>query len=788
MLTSDALPPILQPYRSWAWPAFIVLAVLLLIVGVAQAALLQDDGAAQAMSTDMSSSVGISDSGPVTGSHVIGGNVSGGIVTHTAPSVFISRGSTVTISDRPQAPDPGHGQVMSPAPPSMLPPNIPDFINREAELARMQAVLSPAASGETATVRVVTVAGKPGSGKSALAIHLAHELYERFPDGQLYVDLRGADREPVTPITVLDVFLNAAGITTDKLPGDLAGRQAMYRTWLAGRRVLIVLDNAADEAQVEPLLPTRSPAAVLTTSRQPLITVSIESPLVLETLDPDSAGDLLWAVARREPVEDDGPVTAVVAERCGYLPLALRIAGATLVARPSWSMKKLAEALADERTRLEQLSKDGLGRRHLDVRASVDLSYTTLDPAVARSFRLLGAIGAVHFAKDVAVAVVGAAPAMVGHHLDRLIDAQLLEVDQRDDRYRFHDLIRLFARERLELTETVDERDAAQARALGWYVQIAETTYKLLRPARPIAQASASTPIDQATALARLDAERLNLAPLMTTAVRAGQWDLACRFAVALGGYFRMRSAWEDWRRIGHLGLEAAQRSGDERARANVLLSLGSLHELTDELELAIGHCEDSLALSRRLGDRLAEFEALRVLGIVLTKQNRLDEATAYFEEGLSISRELSYGWGEGAALHHLGRIYRRQDRPEDAIAALGESLEVSRRLGNRWGEATNLTDLGLAFRDVGELEQAIACFERSRTIYEELGVRWGVATGSLYLGLALRDHGEVELGTTYLRQSRDIYQELGDRQQLELVLRSLEQAPAPGADGTGPR
>ena len=787
MVTADSLPPALQSHRAWAWPMFVVLAVLLLVIGVVQA-VLPKGGGASGSAEDTAASHAAS-AGEATGSQLIGGNVSGALIAQGGgPSVYISGDdSKVVIGDPPRGVDAGRSPRVSPAAPSMLPPDIADFVDRDPQLARLRETLVPAASTESTFVPVAMVAGKPGAGKSALTIHLAHQLYDRFFDGQFYVDLRGAEREPLTPTTVLDVFLYAAGIPAEKVPGDLPGRQALYRTWLAGKRVLVVLDNAADELQVEPLLPNRPPAAALITSRRPLATVCSASPLILETLDAASAVDLLWAIARREPGVGDGPAAASVAERCGYLPLALRISGATLLARPFWSMQKLADALADEHTRLEQLSKEGLGRRHLDVRASVDLSYTTLEADIARSFRLLGGVLAVDFTKELATALAGLAPATVERHLDRLVDAQLLEVDQRDGRYRLHDLIRLFARERLEAAERLDELAAARARAIDWYVELAEATYQLLHPHRPISSDAASSAVDQAAALARLDAERLNLLPVVSAAVASGLGGHACRLAVALGGYFRMRSAWDDWHRVGQLGLEAAQQSGDERARANALHSLAGLYELTDELTVATDYCQSSLALSTRLGDGLAEFEALRILGVIRTKQGRLDDATACFERGLRISRELSYGWGEGAALHHLGRIQRRQGRLDEAVASSRQSLAVSRRLRNRWGEAANLNDLGLALRDRGELERAIACFKQSRTIYQELADRWGEATASHHLGLALRDQGELEQATAYLQHSRGIYGELGDRRGLERVLRSLGEGSSIAADHPEP-
>jgi tetratricopeptide (TPR) repeat protein len=711
-----------------------------------------------------------------TSGQVHGDNVAGDVITNS-PSIYI-RESAVTIGDKvARQPVDDHSAAARLAP-SMLPPDIADFVGRDTELDILKAALATPPFSVNTTVTVVQVTGQPGSGKSALAIHLAHALYDRFPDGLFYVDLRGADREPLAPAAVLDVFLYAAGVPTERVPGDLTGRQALYRTWLSGKRVFIVLDNAVDAAQVEALLPNRPPAAVVVTSREPMPTLPGGKPLILQTLNPSSAVDLLWAVARRERTAADDRWAELVAERCGFLPLALRIASATLLARPHWSMRKLADSLADEHTRLRQLSRQGLGMGTLDVRASVDLSYAALDADLARSFRLLGATNVIHFCTDLAAATIGLPAALTSNHLDRLTDAQILEPYQGDGSFRFHDLIRLYARERLEDASPPEERAEAQDRALSWYVELAESTYQILHPSQPLSQAATSQQNAQADALAQLDAERLNLLPVMTAAVSSDRWwPSASRLSFALGGYFRMRSAWDDWARIGQLGLEASRQFGDEHARAKALLSLGSLRELTDELDLAIGYCQESLSLSRRLGDRLAQFENLRVLGIVALKQDHLDDAIRDFQECLLIANELDYGWGIGASLHHLGRIYRKQGRLDEAITSSRQSLAVSRRLGNRWGEATNLNTLGHELYDKGELKEAIESFGLARGIYLELGDRWGVASSSHSLGLALRDHGEQALGATYLLESKNIYQELGAGAQLDQVRQSLGEA-----------
>lgn len=774
IVTSTSLPTVLQPFQPWAWPAFGLLAVLLLAVAIAEA---RSRGKEKLADPSEADARGPGRSAALTsgaGSQITSNQISGNTITQTGSSISIG-GSVVSIGSSSPA-QPNAEVSAQRIVPAMLPPDITDFVGRTTELKTLQEALIPVIPGEGRTAIVVaSVAGQPGGGKSALAIHCAHQLFDQFPDGQFYVDLRGGDREPLDAATVLDVFLYTAGIPAEKVPGDLAGRQALYRTWLAGKRVLIVLDNAVDERQVSALLPGRPPAAVLVTSREPLPTVSTERPLRLQTLDADSAESLLWAVARRPPTQAEGPVARVVAQRCGYLPLALRIAGATLLVRPYWSMRNLAESLADERMRLEQLSNRGLGRTHLDVRASVDLSYSSLDKDVARSFRLLGGIEAVEFSRDLAEAVIGAPATTSQQHIDRLVDAQLLEPYVERDRYHFHDLIRLFASERLELS---DETTSAQQRVFDWYIQLLQTMYKLLHPINPIKNPEGAEGI-QAEVLAKVDAERMNLLPVINSAVRAGKWSEVSRLAFPLGGYFRMRSAWDDWRRVGQLGLDAANQSKDKYAETSALQSLGTLHELTNELDLATEYCTASLALSRPLNDKWGQFESLRVLGIIQTKLGDLDTAIGYFGEGLVLARELEYGWGIGAALHHLGRCYRRKGLLDEAINYSQQSLQESQRLGNRWGEATNLNTLGDEFREKGDLDQAVSYYQDAKALYEELGDRWGVANASHNIGVALRDHGQPDVAKDYLQASKLIYQELGDADELQRVLRSLGENPA---------
>jgi tetratricopeptide (TPR) repeat protein len=779
MVTSDTLPTTLSPYRRWAWPALAVLGGLSVLFAVIDVTLKHHEEQVELPPQTLA------EVNRAEGSPVFLGAVSGGVRTQAGPTIYLTGDSaTVQLAQQPasQAVPKPHPSVRVPEEPvpSMLPPDIGDFVDRQDEFSVLATALCSVPPTATA-VPVATIAGPAGVGKSALAIHLAHRLFGEFPDGILYVDLRGSDREPLSAATVLDVFLYAIGIPPERVAGDLEGRQALYRTWLKDRRVLVILDNAADEPQVRPLLPNRPPAAALITGRRPLVHLGAAGAVVLRELDADSATLLMRKVAHRPDNGNDNEeaAAAVIAQRCGYLPLALRVAAGALVARPHWTVGRLATELEDEHTRLLRLSEQGLGGPQLDVRASLDLSYTGLPAELSRFFRLLGAVPAIHFDRRLVSATAGVCLKVADEYLDRLVQAQLLQVQAEDGRYRLHDLVRLYARDLLERTDSLEDREHAAEQALRWYVDLAEQTYAALHPERCRDGEPGAQALDQAEALSRLDAERLNLVCVMTTALATRSWDLTARLAVALGGYYRMRSAWDDWHHVGRLGLEAAQASGDPRAEGKLRCSLAGLHELTDELDLASTYCLESLEIARRNDDGMTTFEGLRILGVIRTKQQRYPEAVACFEEALEISAALDYAWGQGASLHHLGRVELRRGRVDEAVGWLRRSLEVSQRIGNSWGEATNLTELGMALQSREDHEQAVAFLRRSRELYDDLGDRWGFATATYRLGLALLACGRDEQGRGHLVQSRQIYQELGDTRRAESVQEHITGGPA---------
>jgi DNA-binding SARP family transcriptional activator len=365
---------------------------------------------------------------------------------------------------RPSRQQPARVELVAPVPPRQLPPDIGTFTGRQEELAWLCALLTrPTAA---APVVISAINGSAGIGKSALAVHAAHRLAERFSDGQLYVDLQGAATglAPRESIEVLSLFLRSLGVDGKYIPGKVEEAAVLYRSLVSNRRMLILLDNAATVAQVRPLLPAGPGCGVLITSRQVLAALDATAHLRLDVLSPETAVDLLAQVAGPARVAAEPEAAARLTRLCGWLPLAVRIAGAKLAGRPHWSVARLADRLADERWRLDELRVGDL-----DVRAAMKVSYEGCAKEERRAFRLLGMLDAPDFAPWVLAALLAVPLATAEDLAERLVDARLLEAARQDPagqtRYRFHELLRLYARERLHDEEPEPARQAALKRA-----------------------------------------------------------------------------------------------------------------------------------------------------------------------------------------------------------------------------------------------------------------------------------------------------------------------------------
>ncbi len=559
------------------------------------------------------------------------------------------------LAGRPPQPS-GAAGSMAPGPlvPRQLPVDVDGFTGRQAALADLDKLLGRGNDdGVLEPVVVSAVVGTAGVGKSALAIHAAHRLAGRFPDGQLYVNLQGATTglPPLEPLEVLGRFLRALGVNPAAIPGDLQEAAALWRSQVAGRRLLVVLDEAADAAQVRPLLPATPGCGVLVTSRRVLASLERAHHLHLDVLAPDDAIHLLGRLAGPQRVAAEPQAAAEVARLCGLLPLALRIAGARLAARPAWPLRTLIDRLAAAQARLDELELADLG-----VRASFQVSYEQLrtsgdptDRAAAEAFGLLGLPDGPELGVAVAARLLDVGEQAAERVLELLADAHLLETPA-PGRYRLHDLLRLYAHELAAQSHPEPDRAAALTRALGFYAATTWGTLAVLRPGDyRLARADdrwrngGLEVADEHSALAWLEAERANLlAAIQQAATTPGiPNELATQLAHGLFGFLWVRGHWDDWLRVSRLALAAAQRTGDRAAQAHAHNDLGLAHYRQGRYEQALACHQEGLAIFRELGDPDGQAESLRELGETLRALGRQNEARTHWREALAIFEEL---------------------------------------------------------------------------------------------------------------------------------------------------
>jgi DNA-binding SARP family transcriptional activator/tetratricopeptide (TPR) repeat protein len=599
--------------------------------------------------------------------------------------------------------------------PALLPPDIPDFTGRDAELALAQTWLTGRASE---ALVVVGVAGMAGLGKTTLAVHLAHRLSPEFPDGQLLVNLRGAEAEPVDPADVLARFLRAMGVDSRAIPVDLVERTELYRTRLAGRRMLVVLDNAASEEQVRPLLPGAATCAVLITSRVRLSGLEGARWLDLEQFAPDQAIALLARITRAGRAEAEPVEAAAIVDLCGYLPLAVRIAGARLTARSSWPLAHLVGLLQSEHRRLDQLAAGDLA-----VRASLALSYDGLPVSVRRLFRLLGRFDAADFPGWLAAAVLDRPLPEANSYLEVLVDAQLLAEAGTDAtgriRYRFHDLVRLYARERAEIEDGVEVSTVALTRGLGGWLAIAER----MAPAVPgpcfaPIHGSALRPSlaghDDVLALDPLlwfDAERSALRTAVHQACRLGLDELAFDLAGCLEKYFDVRGMYEDWQALNEQVMEVCRAAGNQLGEAVMLRGLIDVVTWSgaDESGAGMTRLRDEgsrlLEMFRRLGEPAGTADALVICSWGFTAQDQFEPALASATESLELAQQCGHLGGMARAEVALAVLCWRTQQLGDGLGHLTRGLEHARELGNPRYVASVLQFLGMGYLEAGDLD-----------------------------------------------------------------------------------
>ena len=651
---------------------------------------------------------------------------------------------------------------------SQLPPDIEDFTGREDALERLRVRMAGRPSGSTAVV-ITGAVGKAGVGKTALAVHVAHQLRPKFPDGQLYVNLRGAEAQALASAEVLGRFLRALGVEGQCLPQDVDSRAGLYRSLLADRRMLVVLDNAADEAQVRPLLPAGAGNAVLVTSRIRLAGLTPAEVIDLGVLPPEQAVELLGKIVGADRVAAESGAASQLAALCGYLPLALRIVGARLAAKPHWRVQRLADRLGAHHRRLDELAVGDL-----EVRASFALSYQAVGEVERRAFRLLGLLEVPDFAPWMLSALLDVPAADAEEIAERLADAQLLDTVGEDSagqiRYRCHDLLRLFARERLATDETSATRRAALERTLQIYFTRARAAVRQLRlrpPELPNGAAPA-IPRDPVDGLAGsykwLAAEHTGLAVSLEQVWREGLGQLGQALTSLLADFFEVYVCWDEWEHTHEVALRAARLAGDRHAEASLLRGLGDLRRCQDRLPEAVAHFTRSNAIFCELQDIPGEADSLTGLARTYRRQGLLAESAACFERVLGLSRGLADADREAKAALFFAKVRRQQGQPAEALALLSRCRDIFRSVDSGGYVAYADIMIGVLRSELGEHERAAANLQQALAFAQALGdPRWE-AYVLLNLGVIALARGSHDEARHHLGQSLAMYERAGDR------------------------
>ena len=657
------------------------------------------------------------------------------------------------------------GAPLAPRPaPAQLPADVVGFTGRDAQLARLDGLLR-----RSSAVRIAVVTGMGGVGKTSLAVHWAHRVAGRFDAGQLYVNLRGhIAGAALRPLTALAGLLRALGVGAEEVPVDLDEAATLYRSLLAGRRTLVVLDNAADAEQVRPLLPGSPGSVVVVTGRDGLTGLVATHGAELLPLDVLAAGDAVDLLARvlgRAAVAAEPAAAQELVAVCGRLPLALRIAAANLVADPARSIADHVAALRSG-DRLTGLAVPG--DPDAAVRTTFDHSYARLDPDRARLLRLLSLHPGAEVGGPAAAALTGWTAARTGPVLDRLAQAHLVVARGRA-RYGLHDLLRLYARERADAEDGTAGTAAARGRLLDWYLRHADRAARLLYPGMarlpvPPDPAPPAEFTDGAGAGRWLDEERANLIAVTEHAAEHGPRPVAWLLADALRGYFWLRRDTVEWLAVAGAGLAAADAEGDTRARAAGHHSLGGAHQSMSAYDRAIAHHTSSLELARQAGWAAGQATALGALGRVRWWSGDLERAAEHHTRALALHRELDPDTGGANTLLNLGLVERDLGRLRQALDHEAQSLVLHRRTGARDGEAHVLSALGGIEHDLGRLDRAQRHLRDARALHEELGDRFGAVHAVAGLAAVLAGTGRGAEALDLAQAASTAVVELGDR------------------------
>jgi DNA-binding SARP family transcriptional activator/tetratricopeptide (TPR) repeat protein len=720
----------------------------------------------------------------------------------------------------PAAPEPrSTPEPAEPLPaPAQLPADVVDFTGRSATVAELAGVL---AEQDRTAMPVVSVTGIGGIGKTTLAVHIGHAVRRRYPDGQLYAELHGAGPDPARPEAVLGAFLRALGTPDKDIPAGLEERSALLRTHLSDRRVLVVLDDARDADQVRALLPGSAGCAVIVTSRSRLVGMHAARAVDLDGLVTEEAIALFSRIAGEDRVEDEREIAAEVAAACGHLPLAVRIVGSRLATRRSWSMATIAERLTDERRRLDEMR---VGSH--TVAATFELGYGQLFDEQARAFRLLALPDVHDVSLQAAATVLGLPVPETEDLLESLVDASLLETPA-PGRYRYHDLLKLFARRQAERYDAEIARAQVPHRMLDFYLASARNAYRAAESGEgtldhltsPEARGTEFATAEEA--LGWLAGETANLCAVIAEATRgtAPALPIAADLLLSLEPLIMSGTHLWEFEQTARLVVTAALERNDPHSRGRAGYLLGLILHAGFRLDEAEASLRSTVELAEASGDRYVRAEALNGVGVVAFEHRRYEDAFASFQRAADVFGELGHPEGEANCLTNMARAAGELHRGKEAMAAAERSLELFREQGSAIGAAKAMQYLGsildgmgrpedaipyyldclAVFRSTGQRlrehhtlyrlaesrlragrpAEAVAHAEEALAIAREIDQRFGEGRALAVLGRALAEDGRPDEGRACWEQALGVLQALG-APAAEDVRDLLDRAPAP--------
>ncbi|MGW6391311.1 BTAD domain-containing putative transcriptional regulator [Streptomyces sp. NPDC055103] len=622
--------------------------------------------------------------------------------------------------------------------PAQLPATVPDFTGRTSFVRELGARL---ATAEGHVMAVSALAGIGGVGKTTLAVHVAHEARPHFPDGQLYVDLQGAGNRAAAPETVLGSFLRALGTPDSAIPDSLDDRAALYRSTLDGRRVLVLLDNARDAAQIRPLLPGTAGCAALVTSRIRMVDLAGAHLVDLDVMSPEEALQLFTRIVGEERVRTERESALDVVAACGFLPLAIRIAASRLAARRTWTVSVLAAKLADERRRLDELQAGDLA-----VKATFELGYGQLEPAQARAFRLLGLADGPDISLAAASAVLDLPLWDTEDLLEALVDTSLLE-SAAPGRYRYHDLVRLYARACADRDEQPpSEKESALSRLLDFYLSTAARVYAIERPGDRLVDHLEPTTHEGLTFTDRHTAQDWLYAEancLLATVRQSAASPATLRRAVDLLwasldlGESGANS--KEFEATGVVLRDAARTHADAKAEGRALTVLAGVHHTAGRFKEADRDAELALPHADRADDPVPACWSANARGIIALYQNRFAEGEQHLTEAIERFRDIGDEPGEASALCNLSRIHLATGRTSSAIALARRGTEIYDSMGQSLRGANGRYALGLALTQDDQLASAGEQLREALTVFADSRQR-------LWEGMTLFRLSEVDI------------------------------------------